>query len=122
MSSPLTDATSNLASSALHDLSPRQRLESALEKLPAPGSVLGQAQGNTKAVTPGELVEPIQRINEVMRKHGIEFDMSEGSSRVITRIVDRDSGDVIRQIPAEEVLRVAEHLDELQGRLLHLQA
>lgn len=122
MSSPLTDATSSLSSSALHDLTPRQRMESALDKLPAPGSVLGDAQSNSRAITPGELVEPISRINEVMRQHGIEFDLSEEPARVITRVVDRNSGDVIRQIPAEEVLLIAERLEELHGRLIDSQA
>jgi len=41
---------------------------------------------------------------------------------VVTRIVDRESGEVIRQIPSEEVLRVAERLGEVQGRLLSLEA
>ena len=79
----------------------------------------------TEATTPlnsGELVEPIQRINETMRPRGLEFELSEESSRVITRVIDRESGDVIRQIPAEEVLKIAERLEEMQGQLISLEA
>ncbi|XKH60314.1 flagellar protein FlaG [Halomonas sediminis] len=122
MSSPLTDATSSLSSSALHDLTPRQRLESALDKLPAPGSVLGDAQSDTRTITADELVEPISCINEVMHPHGIEFDLVEEPARVITKVVDRNTGDVIRQIPSEEVLLIAQRLEQLHGRLIESEA
>ncbi|MDR5898734.1 flagellar protein FlaG [Halomonas vilamensis] len=122
MSSPLIDATHMLSTSSLHDISPRQRLESALDKLPAAGSQLSQAESNSAVTTPASLVEPLQRINEVMSQRGLEFDLSEENTRVVTRVVDRESGEVIRQIPAEEVLRIAERLNELQGGLVDLKA
>lgn len=124
MSSPLYDATSVTAvSPALQGLTPRQQMERVLETaLPAAGGVLAQAEGSQVPPSRGELVEPIQRINEVMRHYGVQFELGEVESRVVTRIVDRESGDVIRQIPSEEVLRVAERLGEVQGRLLSLEA
>ncbi len=57
-----------------------------------------------------------------MRPHGLEFELSEETSRVITRVIDRESGDVIRQIPAEEVLKIAERLEEMQGRIISIEA
>ncbi|QFT86630.1 flagellar protein FlaG [Halomonas sp. THAF12] len=74
------------------------------------------------AVHQGELVGPVQRINEVMRPYGVEFELRETTTRVVTRLVDRDTGELIRQIPAEEVMRIAEHLEELQGSLIDLEA
>ena len=56
-----------------------------------------------------------------MRAHGLEFDVSEESSRIVTRVIDRESGEVIRQIPTEEVLAIAERLEEMQGRLISLE-
>ncbi|QFU00136.1 flagellar protein FlaG [Halomonas sp. THAF5a] len=104
-------------------LTPRQRLESLLGNLPpGSGALADGARGGTEAVGREALVAPIQRINEVMRPYGVEFELSEASSRLVTRIVDRESGELIRQVPSEEVLRVAERLDELQGRLIHLEA
>lgn len=121
MSSPLTDAASALSNSALHDLTPRQRKETVLASLPTAGSMLAQAESHGLAPSQADLVEPIQRINEVLRQYGVEFELND-TSRVITRIVDRETGDVLRQIPSEEVLAIAERLDELQGRLINLQA
>jgi flagellar protein FlaG len=98
-------------------------MERVLETaLPAAGGVLAQAESGQVPPSRGELVEPIQRINEVMRHYGVQFELGESESQVVTRIVDRESGEVIRQIPSEEVLRVAERLGEVQGRLLSLEA
>ncbi|MCG7598640.1 flagellar protein FlaG [Halomonas sp. McH1-25] len=129
MTSPLTDASSASATPSLDQgLTPHQRLESVLSHLPRPaGSLLVEAYGNSD-VAPGvryrELLEPVQRINEVMRSYGVEFQLQEFAQgqRVVTRIVDRDSGELIRQIPSEEVLRIAESLEQMQGKLIHLQA
>ncbi|RCV90927.1 flagellar protein FlaG [Billgrantia montanilacus] len=122
MSSPLTDATNSLSASALHDLTPRQRKETVLASLPTAGTMLSQAESHGHSPAQADLVEPIQRINEVLRQYGVEFELNEMPSRVVTRIVDRETGDVLRQIPSEEVLAIAERLDELQGRLIRLEA
>ncbi|MFY0989095.1 flagellar protein FlaG [Halomonas sp. C05BenzN] len=121
MSSPLTDATSAPSTAPFNDLTPRQQVERVLANLPTAGGALAQAESSSVALGKGELVEPLQRINEVMRQYGVQFELGEFESRVVTRIVDRDSGEVIRQIPAEEVLRIAERLEEVQGRLVDLE-
>lgn len=121
MSSPLTDATSAPSTSPFNDLTPRQQVERVLANLPAAGGALAQAESSSVALGRGELVAPIQRINEVMRHYGVQFELGEYESRVVTRIVDRESGEVIRQIPAEEVLKIAERLEEVQGRLVDLE-
>lgn len=124
MSSPLYDATSvSPVGSAQQGLSLRQQVERVLETtLPTAGSAIAQADSSQVPSSRDALVEPIQRINEVMRHYGVQFELGEEASRVITHIIDRESGDVIRQIPAEEVLRVAERLGEVSGRLLSLKA
>lgn len=123
MTSPLTDATASPQAASFTSLTARQRLENMLGNLPPSGGVVAQgAARGAEAINRDTLVEPIQRINEVMRSYGVEFELSDEASRLVTRIVDRDNGEVIRQIPAEEVLRIAERLEELQGRLIQLEA
>lgn len=114
--------------SSVARLTPHQRLESALAHLPVPSGSLAAEQVNASDAAAEshyrELLEPVQRINDVMRNYGVEFQLHEFSQgqRVVTRIVDRDSGEVIRQIPSEEVLRIAESLEQMQGRLIQLKA
>lgn len=121
MSSLPTEATTPLLST-LSNSSPRQRLDNTLAQLTTANNQLISAEKNDRKITSGELVEPIQRINEAMRQRGLEFELSEETSRVITRVIDRESGEVIRQIPAEEVLKIAERLEEMQGQIISLEA
>ncbi|SEL28478.1 flagellar protein FlaG [Halomonas daqiaonensis] len=122
MTSPLTDATSSPQASPFSSLTAHQRLESMLGNLPPPGGVVAQGASGAEPISKDALVEPTRRINEVLRPYGLEFELSEETSRLITRIVDRDNGEVIRQIPAEEVLKISERMEELQGLLIRLEA
>lgn len=119
MSSSLTELNGAYPASSPHGVTPRQRAERAVAELT--NAPPGREAGLQATMGPGTLVEPIQRINEVMRPYGVQFELGEHEPRVVTRIIDRDSGDIIRQIPSEEVLRIAERIDELQGRLVDLQ-
>lgn len=108
--------------STLTSPSSKQRLENTLNQLTTPDIQLKNIDTEQREITTGELVEPIQRINEAMRPRGIEFELSKETSRVITRVIDRESGEVIRQIPGEEVLKIAERLEEIQGQIISLEA
>ncbi|RTR04407.1 flagellar protein FlaG [Halomonas nitroreducens] len=119
MTSPLSEIPSRDGIPRAEGTTARHRVTQALDTLPS-----GEPGQNAATPTPqhGELVAPVQRINQVMRSYGVEFELHEGTSRLVTRLVDRDTGELIRQIPAEEVLRIAERLDELQGKLIQLEA
>lgn len=118
-----TDTVASLALTASPS-TPKQRLENTLAQLATANSQLKSAETNPnkREFTSGELIEPIERINATMRPRGLEFELSEESSRIITRVVDRESGEVIRQIPAEEVIKIAERLEEMQGQIISLEA
>tara|TARA_Y100001973_G_scaffold89992_1_gene136971 strand:- start:732 stop:1091 length:360 start_codon:yes stop_codon:yes gene_type:complete len=103
-------------------LSQERSTRPAIDLLPPVTPSGDEAAADGNKATKEALVEPIQRINDVMRPRGLEFDISEQSARIITRVIDRETGDVIRQIPAEEVLLLAERLEELQGKLISLKA
>ncbi|MGC3874890.1 flagellar protein FlaG [Halomonas sp. GXIMD04776] len=108
---------------SVSDLLSRQRSDKALIQLPAAegdASSTGIA-GGVDSTSFEELLEPVQRINDVMRSYGIEFDLQRQEGRVVTRIIDRLSGEVIRQMPSEEVLRIADSLEQLQGHLITLE-
>ena len=44
----------------------------------------------------------------------LNFSFDENSNRSIIKVTDADSGDIIRQIPSEEVLKLAQRINELQ--------
>jgi flagellar protein FlaG len=43
----------------------------------------------------------------------LQFDVDDDSGKTVVRVLDKDSGDVIRQIPSEEVLALARHMKEM---------
>ncbi len=56
--------------------------------------------------------------NHLSRVVQLDFEMDKDTKRVIVRMVDRDSGEVIRQIPPEEVLRAAKAMADFKGLLV----
>nr|WP_240990330.1 flagellar protein FlaG [Cupriavidus taiwanensis] len=58
----------------------------------------------------GELVDALKTT-----AIGLRFEIDEATHRVITKVIDKETGDLIRQMPTEEVLRIARAIDKLQG-------
>ncbi|RUO56767.1 flagellar protein FlaG [Pseudidiomarina homiensis] len=116
MANPINDATTQNWP-ATHAAAERQRLDRVLQQLPAVRQ--SEVQRELKR---DELVKPVQQINEVMNNYGIHFEMNDAVDRIIIQVVSRDSGEVIRQIPSEEVLRISQHLSEMSGLLVREQA
>ena len=52
----------------------------------------------------------------------VQFSVEEDLNRVVVKVVERDSGELIRQFPPEEVLRVQRFFDEQSGILIEEEA
>lgn len=55
-------------------------------------------------------------------RRSLNFSLEEGSGRVVVKVTDAGSGDVIRQIPSEEALQLAENLSEVRSLLFKAEA
>ena len=55
-------------------------------------------------------------------QRNLNFTISENTGRTIVEVTDSASGEVIRQLPTEEALRLAESLDEMRSLLFTAQA
>ena len=68
--------------------------------------------------------EAIDSLNEQMRQsnRSLNFSMDEQVNRVVITVRNSDSGEVIRQIPDEAILRVAHNLKKIRGLLLNEEA
>lgn len=62
----------------------------------------------------------IDRLNEQMKDggRGLNFSVDEKLGRPVVTVRNESTGEVVRQIPNEVVVRVAHNIDELKG-LLH---
>ena len=85
----------------------------------------------TPAVNPGLAQKPVrpdpqkaaqaaQEINDFLKSSsaGIEFQVDNQSERVIVRVVDTETKQLIRQVPTEEMVAISHALDRMTGLLL----
>jgi flagellar protein FlaG len=82
-------------------------------------AIEGRAQKVEKALQEQAAAVNKQISGESQR---VEVARDDRSGRFVMRVVDSDSGQLLRQFPPESVLKVNERLDELSGMLLAVEA
>jgi flagellar protein FlaG len=67
------------------------------------------------------LQEAISTLNQRMQssQHNLSISVDKASNRFVVAVTDKDTGEVIRHIPGESVLRVAHNIEALKGILLN---
>lgn len=72
--------------------------------------------------------EQVKQAVEEMRKSlseaassNLQFSIDDDTGQTIVRVTDRQTGELIRQIPSEELVELAKSLDRMQGMLLRQQ-
>lgn len=76
-----------------------------------------------EAAAPEVVDNAVGKLNDFLasQQRNLQFTIDEYTGRSIVSVVDAETGDVIRQIPGEEVLRIARALDEMGFRLIDTQ-
>jgi len=69
---------------------------------------------------PKKLEDTIEELNQRMQawSTGLKFSVDEDSKRVVVSIVDTATGDVIRTVPSDAVLKVAKMIVQMQGQIV----
>ena len=64
-----------------------------------------------------EIREAVVEINKAVKKvpTSLNFSVDEASKRFIVSVTDTNTGEVIRQLPGDAVLRIAKQLESLKG-------
>ena len=76
-------------------------------------------------IDPAELTEKLKKIishmNELITDggRGIEFSIDQALGRPLLVIKNQETGEFIRQIPGEDVVRIAHNIEKLKGFLLN---
>lgn len=68
-----------------------------------------------------EAVSSIREFAQSIQRN-LNFSLDDSTGRVVVKVTDGASGEVIRQIPSEEALRLAESLDQVRSLLFNAQA
>ena len=92
---------------------------------PRPGAAIDLPQVTTKPVarqqaSSEELKTAVDGINRVMRQssRNLEFRLDADTNLVVVKLMDTETGEVIRQMPSEETLAIARSIGEFQQGLL----
>lgn len=90
----------------------------------APSTITAVKQPDTAAEvkpeqSPQALEQALDVINRaiVIEQRSLSFSVDEASGRSVIKVVDQQTDQLIRQIPTEEVLRVAQDIKKLQEEM-----
>ena len=97
---------------------------------PAVQAVAAQTREAVEQARPAERMEPedLQAVVSDMQdfvqsvRRDIYFQLDDTSGQVVINVTEATSGDVIRQIPSEEALRLSESLSEIRSLLFEAEA
>jgi len=112
------------ASGDFHVREPAREPASPAAKAAAEADALPAVAGEVVAAVERPSAEEVQRaakqIEASMRSMNryLEFRVDEDSGRTVVTVRDKNTGEVVRQIPSEEVLRLAHNLGGKLGTLL----
>ncbi|KNH23273.1 flagellar protein FlaG [Pseudomonas syringae] len=81
-------------------------------------------QKNDAVSEQDKLKMAVQEIEKFVQsvKRNLEFSIDEPSGKVVVKVIASDSGEVVRQIPNEEVLKLANSLNDASSLLFSAKA
>jgi len=61
----------------------------------------------------------VERLNELMasRRRSLRFEVDQGSGRTVITVINESTKEIVRQIPPEELLQIAQNLESLGTRI-----
>ena len=90
----------------------------------AEATALRKAEAEVEEATPVQIEMAVKSVNASLESRSIslQFEVDRDTDKLIVKVVDRSNGEVIRQIPTEEVVRIAKVMDRQAGLLVSQQA
>ena len=88
-----------------------------------PGRAAAAPQFERPEVSPTQMIDAVKAAVETLNarmkdsSRSLEFSMDEVAKRSVIRVIDKSSGDIIRQLPNEDVLRAVRNIEVLRGIL-----
>ncbi|MBK5000682.1 flagellar protein FlaG [Pseudomonas sp. S31] len=78
----------------------------------------GQDASESAIQTLDQAVESLQKLAQSSHRN-LDFSIDEGSGQTVVKVVASDTGEVIRQIPSEVALKLAQSLKDADGLLFN---
>jgi flagellar protein FlaG len=106
---PVTTASAGTSAPSVPRVEPAAPAASGGKAVAPAGEVLPVAP------EPVDVAKAIERLNDIMssKQRSLRFRVDEGSGRTIITVINEETGELIRQIPPEELLAVAQQLEDI---------
>lgn len=78
-------------------------------------------EGSTIQGDPGKTQKLVEEVQSYLDNINIQlsFDIHDETGEMVVQVLERETGDLIRQIPPEDLLDLKDKLSELRGVLFH---
>ena len=119
----ITSATLNASSVAPSETRAPARSSGASE-VAAVAPATDAASAAQQAASEAQLQGAVNAANDFIKPitNSVEFSLDKDSDKMIVKVMDIATKEVIRQIPSEEMLAIAQALDKIQGLLIKQKA
>ena len=104
-------------------VAPASRMHEVKEAKPAQADAAVQAEElQVKSKSEPEREQVLAAVTDMQdyvdaAGRNIQFQLDDDSGRMVVKVTEASTGDVIRQMPSEEALRLAENLSEIRSLL-----
>lgn len=101
-----------------------ERTARTVESAPAPAVAPRATEEAAAAPSRKQVADAIAHINASMpaSAKSLEFSVDDDSKQTIVKIIDRNTREVVRQIPTVDALEIAKSMDKLSGLLISQKA
>lgn len=85
----------------------------------------GGAKTEEKSVSASEsATSAVERFKTIVQdlQRNLDFSVDDASGQVVVKVMDGESGKLIRQIPSEDLLRLSERLEDMRSLLFKAEA
>lgn len=127
-----TDANNSLLSKAPQASSAKQEAPQRASNTAQAAKIVelrpaAEEQQQPKELAPSqmaELKEAVESLNQSLQtiRRELRFSVDDDTGRMIVRVINADTDEVVRQIPSEQLLNAVRHLQEHAGLLLDTEA
>ena len=96
------------------------RTVAAVAPVGAAAPVESVTDTRARAADPQAVKDAVAAANEAMKsiKSELDFSVDDDTGKTVVRVIDKQTGTLIRQMPSREMLEIAKALDRLQGLLV----
>lgn len=102
-----------------------EHVKNNLENGNLSGDQIGQntpqnQKGETREIEKTEIEKALEVINNALKvtDKKLDFELHEGTNRTMVKVINRETEEIIREIPPEEILNLVEKMTELVGLMM----